>query len=218
MLHEYISQKLTQVEGYQEAEPFPHVVMDDFLPEDIAEQALIEIPSEKSPVWREYRHKNSLKKACSNWALFGKTIVSIHKALQHPNVVQELKGMTRITPLFADSGLYGGGMHRIDLGGYLNMHVDFNWHKKMNKKRAINLLLFLNKDWLEDEGGELYLGKNKEVKVLPEFNRCVIFSTSEESWHGHPEPALRKRLSLAAYYYTDGNVDQQHGTIYTDAR
>jgi len=39
--------------------------------------------------------------------------------------------------------------------------------------------------------------------IAPEFNRTVIFETSDHSWHGHPIPAARPRRSLAAYMFTD---------------
>ena len=43
-------------------------------------------------------------------------------------------------------------------------------------------------------------------KVLPVFNRCVVFTTSDDSWHGHPDPLAcpqgMTRKSIATYYYT----------------
>jgi len=41
--------------------------------------------------------------------------------------------------------------------------------------------------------------------LLPRFNRCVIFETSERSFHGVTRitcPADRVRKSFAGYYYT----------------
>ena len=43
-------------------------------------------------------------------------------------------------------------------------------------------------------------------KVLPIFNRCVVFSTDATSFHGHPDPVDHPRdvprRSIALYYYT----------------
>jgi hypothetical protein len=43
-------------------------------------------------------------------------------------------------------------------------------------------------------------------RVLPIFNRCVIFNTDKDSCHGHPEPLNTPdnvtRKSLALYYYS----------------
>jgi hypothetical protein len=48
--------------------------------------------------------------------------------------------------------------------------------------------------------------KQCEKKVLPIFNRCVIFNTDHDSNHGHPEPLTTPdgitRQSIALYYYT----------------
>jgi hypothetical protein len=54
------------------------------------------------------------------------------------------------------------------------------------------------------------------------FNRCVIFNTNPDSYHGHPEslnvPSDVSRKSIALYYYTaskkiyEDNV--AHSTMY----
>ena len=53
-------------------------------------------------------------------------------------------------------------------------------------------------------------------KFLPVFNRCVVFSTTEDSYHGHPHPLTcppdRTRKSLALYYYTNGRPEEERST------
>jgi hypothetical protein len=54
-------------------------------------------------------------------------------------------------------------------------------------------------------------------RVLPVFNRCVVFSTTSTSYHGHPLPLTcpksRTRKSLATYYYTNGHpAEEEHET------
>lgn len=64
--------------------------------------------------------------------------------------------------------------------------------------------------------------KHLEDKVYPIFNRCVIFTTSENSHHGHPDqltcPENITRKSLAWYYYTVENgeniANEPHSTLY----
>lgn len=102
------------------------------------------------------------------------------------------------------------------------MHADFNYHKKLNLERRINILIYLNKDWKAEYGGQLELWdndmKNCIVSTVPEFNRCVIFNTTSESMHGNPQPVNHPesmpRRSIALYYYTatwDG-TRRQHTT------
>jgi hypothetical protein len=57
-----------------------------------------------------------------------------------------------------------------------------------------------------------------EQKVLPVFNRCVIFNTDADSFHGHPEPMTcpedRYRRSIALYYYTVEDKPFRRATYY----
>ena len=50
--------------------------------------------------------------------------------------------------------------------------------------------------------------KNCIKRVTPIFNRMIIFSTTSQSYHGHPSPLNTpkkiSRKSIAMYYYTDG--------------
>ena len=61
-----------------------------------------------------------------------------------------------------------------------------------------------------------------EQKILPVFNRTVVFSTTDFSYHGHPTPLAcpegRSRKSVSFYYYTNGRPDEErsapHDTIF----
>lgn len=132
-----------------------------------------------------------------------------------PNVVGDSLG---IPDLFADPELFGAGLHCIPRGGFLNMHIDFNQHP-MGWHRRANCLIYLNEDWDESWGGDLYLGEDKGVKVAPIAGRAVMFECTEDSWHGHPEklqcPDGRQRRSLAIYFYTKNPPEAEpHSTVY----
>jgi hypothetical protein len=114
-------------------------------------------------------------------------------------------------------------------GGFLNVHVDFNWHQKMQLWRRLNVLIYLTKNWSSDWGGELELysknGKEKQVSVTPIFNRAVIFNTTSSSYHGQslplktPEGVYRNVLSL--FYYSSSRSDEieelAHYTKYAES-
>ncbi len=59
-----------------------------------------------------------------------------------------------------------------------------------NWQRRVNVLVYLNKDWKAEWGGALELWDKQmkacEESVVPVFNRCVIFNTDADSYHGHP--------------------------------
>jgi hypothetical protein len=72
--------------------------------------------------------------------------------------------------------------------------------------------------------GELELwdrpSKTKQVAIPPLFNRCVIFSTTDQSMHGHPvalaTPKGVDRMSIALYYYTNtwNATEEVHSTVF----
>jgi hypothetical protein len=59
-------------------------------------------------------------------------------------------------------------------------------------------------------------------RIAPLFNRCVIFSTTDFSYHGHPEvlrcPEGMTRKSLSFYYYSSGRPAEErsdaHSTLF----
>ena len=104
-----------------------------------------------------------------------------------------LEKLTGIPNLKADHSLEGGGLHQSKRGGFLNIHADFTIHPhKTNWQRRVNVLLYLNEDWKDEYGGFLELWsrdmKRMEQSISPIFNRCVIFNTDKDSFHGLPEP------------------------------
>ena len=115
------------------------------------------------------------------------------------------------TPLFADSGLNGGGWHIHKQGGKLNTHLDYSLHPKLKLERKLNLIVYLNPDWNAEWGGALgFWGNESSSKpgelvkeIPPKFNRAVIFDTTVNSWHGLPDPLRcpegQSRKSLAVY-------------------
>ena len=91
-------------------------------------------------------------------------------------------------------------MHVAMRGDFLKVHADHNWHYKLYTHRRVNALLYLSqKDWNEDWGGHLEMwSHDKETneprqcvkKILPKYNRAILFDTTHNSWHGLPEKIL----------------------------
>jgi len=197
---------------YGAGQPFPHIVLDDFLNPDALESALQEFPDLRSEEWIHYTHVNERKFGLTSRHHFGPSLGTLIDALNGPAFVQWLEQLTGIRGLRADESLEGGGLHQSAQGGFLNVHADFTVHPHhRNWRRRVNLLVYLNHDWQDSYGGHLELW-DREVrtcvrKVLPVFNRAVIFSTDPESFHGHPEPlacpAGMTRKSIALYYFTE---------------
>ncbi|MGH7009896.1 MAG: 2OG-Fe(II) oxygenase, partial [Caulobacteraceae bacterium] len=133
--------------------------------------------------------------------------------------LRTIENITGIEGLIPDPYFLGGGFHETTQGGHLSIHADFNHHKPMDLERRVNVLIYLNDDWDESYGGCLELWdrgmKSRVQSYVPTCNRCVIFSTTTDSYHGNPEPVNHPRLvsrkSIALYYYTSTWTEEKRG-------
>ncbi len=198
-------------EGFKSAHPFPHVVIDDFLPAQVAEDLLTDFEA-KQEGWKHYHHYNERKLALTDLEKMPPRTRELFEEMQSPPFVAFISKLSGIEGLISDSTLEGAGMHMIEPGGFLNMHTDFLTHTKQRSwRRHINLLVYLNKHWKEDWSGNLELWDAEMShcvqSVVPAFNRCVIFNTLPKSYHGHPHklacPPGETRKSILLYYYRD---------------
>jgi hypothetical protein len=212
---------------YRSAEPFPHIVLDGILPQPVLQQALDNFPTEPLKSDRVFdinyggHHKRQILPYDCN-----KEAQSLFAFLNSKAVLQFLEGLTGIEGLIPDPYFEGGGFHEISKGGLLGVHADFRINGTLHLERRINLLIYLNPDWDEEWGGALELWDRKMTtchsKVFPHLNRCVVFSTDADSFHGHPDPLNTpehvKRRSIALYYYTSSrNIYKEvpsHSTMY----
>lgn len=189
-------------EAYQNARPFPHAVIDNIWPDDLLRAVAAEFPGASDSRWITYPDPKELGKRCSRPEMLGQKTHEFINLLMSGETTTKLEELTGIAPL--TPALVGGGMHLSTTDARLDMHVDFNRHPANPAlERRVNLLVFLT-DRPEDEpGGILYLGQDRQVAADPRFNRTVIFSTGEDSYHGHPEPIRGdwERKSIAVYYY-----------------
>lgn len=197
--------------AFMGAHPFPHTVIDDFLPAEVADRVLDEF-TETMGGWTHYNHFNENKLAITELGRMGPVTQQVMAALQSERFIAAVGELSGIEGLIPDPHLDGAGLHRIDRGGFLNVHTDFLSHTvNRHWSRQINLLLYLNKDWREEWDGNLELWDPEmtrcERSILPAFNRCVIFHTRERSFHGHPHklacPEGDYRKSIALYYFRD---------------
>ena len=211
---------------YVSAQPFPHVVIDGLFPDEVLEAVLTEFPTADEIDWR--RFDNATEKKLGYWhesALLPRLQLFLYEMNSVP-VLRFLEALTGIQGLIPDPYFGGAGPHQILPGGFLKVHADFNWHSKMKLDRRLNLLVYLNRDWREEYGGHLELwdteARHCVERVLPVFNRTVVFSTTDVSFHGHPHPLAcppgMSRKSVSLYYYSNGRPDSErsapHDTIF----
>jgi len=214
---------------YSTAVPYPHIVIDDFLPATFAEEILANFPVETEKNLKEYAlnysgiQKNKRQVSPQDCNAFCRTAFGFFNAAPF---LQFLEGLTGISGLISDPYFNGGGFHEISSGGKLGIHADFRIHEQLHMVRRINVLIYLNKNWQEHYGGCLEIWDKSMFKrqrsIAPIFNRCIVFNTDATSYHGHPEPLTCPdgitRKSIALYYYTASKAvyDElpSHNTMY----
>jgi Rps23 Pro-64 3,4-dihydroxylase Tpa1-like proline 4-hydroxylase len=195
-------------ESYVLAQPFPSIVIDDFLDKDMLRQVIAEFPnSDGKSHFDRSQERLKYQYPPAEWG--GPMTHSLFSAFNSDAFIGFLEELTGIDGLIVDPSFVGGGLHETKRGGHLGVHADFNQHKRLNVVRQLNLLVYLNEDWDESYGGNLELWDRKmttrEVSVLPVLGRAVIFTTTLDSYHGQPDPVAcppeLSRRSMALYYY-----------------
>jgi Rps23 Pro-64 3,4-dihydroxylase Tpa1-like proline 4-hydroxylase len=197
---------------YLAAEPFPFVKIDDLLDPAFADEVSASYPTfEKAgEMGMTFKSVNERRKIqITDEKLFPEPAKRLSRALASSEFLSALGFISGVPNLLADAELAGGGLHLTGPGGRLDVHVDFNLLEERQLHRRLNLLLYLNPTWKTEWGGHVQLW-DRNVKECrhdfePKHNRCVIFETSDTSYHGVTpvaETAPHDRRSFAAYYYT----------------
>jgi Rps23 Pro-64 3,4-dihydroxylase Tpa1-like proline 4-hydroxylase len=215
--------------NYKNSLPFPHIVIDNFLEEKIAETAYNELsgfdkwyydPTDYSKLAQQNKFFMPSPNYKEDLELMKKDSVTAFQILQFLNsdiTLRFLEKLTGIKNLIPDPTFSGGGYHKIKAGGKLAIHADYNIHPHTKLHRRINLLVYLNPNWIEEWGGNLELwNKNLTEKthaIAPMFNRAVIFNITDDAYHGHPEPLScpdnQARYSMALYYFTEDRPEEE---------
>ena len=216
---------LINKEKYLNAEPFPFIIIENFFNNNFLDEILRQFPN-LSDIKKttKYQNKNEVKFGNNEYEKFPEKIKILFDFLNSNFFLNFLQNLTGIKEkLIADKELNGGGMHEIKKGGLLKIHSDFNKHPNLKLDRRLNVLIYLNKNWKEEYGGHLEFWDKEmkycKTKILPIFNRMVVFSTTDFSNHGHPDPLncpdLVSRKSIATYYYSDGRPPNEIDKMYS---
>jgi hypothetical protein len=197
---------------YQTAKPYPFFSIDNFLDPQFASAVVAEYPTyeQAKSLGREFSAINEkLKIQVTDSGKFPASVKRLSDALASPEFLSAMEQITGVPSLLADPSLQGGGMHLTGPSGRLDVHVDFNFVEAQKLHRRLNILVYLNPVWEDSWGGAIELW-DREVKhcvqsFQPVMNRCVLFETSDISYHGvsqNKSPDGEVRRSFAAYYYT----------------
>ncbi len=219
-----LAQAETWRERFLTAQPFRHVVIDDFLAPEFAQSLLAQFPSFERGNYIGDDGKPGGKSTLDRIRGLGSDFSALDDAIQSRPFLDLIGRITDVPGLLYDPFYLGGGTHENLNGAALDPHIDFNYHPSERWHRRLNLIVYLNHDWEREWGGSLelfkdpYVDRTPAVSVVPAFNRCVMFETTENSWHAFDPIRLpedqreRSRKSIALYFYShDRPVEQTAG-------
>ena len=196
--------------------PFPHISIDNFLSKKNYNYIKDSFPSPNNKIWKKPNNRNTQGKSVTvqgrhnlKELQYDQKARSVFFELNSGLFIRFLEKVTGINGLIPDPFFAESGFHQMEKDGFLNVHSDFSHHDSLGLERRVNLLFYLNEDWKKEYNGYLSLYDKKINKIssyAPKANRCIIFTTSNISYHGHPEPLMSPkgifRKSIAMYYYT----------------
>jgi Rps23 Pro-64 3,4-dihydroxylase Tpa1-like proline 4-hydroxylase len=216
-------------ESWISAKPFKHIILDDIFDAGLLERVCREIPRIDDEIWvhesddhiKQINHRSPVTLSESASEL----VTLLHSAA----FLYLLSEITGIWELLPDPYLQGASYHVVPRGGFFKVHADRSMAYSTGLHRRLALMLYLNKCWKPEYGGQFELwnetGTQREKSVEPIFNRCLIFEVTETSYHGLPVPVAcppgQTRNSFAVYYHTVAKVEngkiKDHTSVYAPA-
>lgn len=220
--------------AFQDGRPFRHVVIDNFLTDEFCEAVCKQFPKFHETHAINENERVGGKATREKVRTLGTAFRQMDDLVRDPDFLGLVQDITGIEDLQYDPFYFGGGTHENREGQDLDPHIDFNFHPVTSQHRRLNLIIYLNDGWQKEWGGCLQLhrdpylepSEDEIVTVEALLNRCVIFETSEHSWHGFERIVLPddkkhlSRKSFAVYYYTNtrpaAETGDEHSTIYVE--
>lgn len=218
----YNSLKSINVTEYQNKKPYPYCAVDNALDNDLAlkcQEEILSIPVDKwdrynNPFEQKYtlRNKNDLPYYCQK----------VFDILTSEETVKLLSNIVG-EQLYNDLSKNWWGIHTFNNGDYLKIHSDAGNHPQTKQKKHLTLGLYLSKNWKESNGGHLEVWDGSSVlnddaklyhcseRILPIFNRMIMFTNTTNAWHGSPNPVTitgdEKRIFLTVSYVSHKHTD-----------
>jgi hypothetical protein len=211
--------------GYKSAQPFPHAAFQGLFDNDYLRQMEAEFPGPREMAGSFSGEIEGGKYTESDFAKLGPRTQAFVAAANSGTFCSMLTTLTGIPGLISDPYLAGGGLHQTARGGRLKVHSDFNVHPSLNLTRRLNMIVYLNDDWDPEWGGALELWDQQmteaKVRIAPSLGNAAIFTCSDISFHGLPDPLLcpenRYRRSVAFYYFTaDAETPEPRSTLWRE--
>jgi Rps23 Pro-64 3,4-dihydroxylase Tpa1-like proline 4-hydroxylase len=181
-----------------------HVVVDDLLPNDIAQRIHAAFPAPQSMrLMDSFRERKYTSKSFEK---FDPLMADITFAIQDPRVVAVVERITGIKEQVPDAHLYAGGLSAMTRGHFLGPHIDNSHDGERRLYRTLNLLYYVTPGWALESGGNLELWDRKvkqRTTIVSRFNRLALMETNPWSWHSVSEVRVDgARCCVSNYYFS----------------
>ena len=192
-----------------------YLVIDNFLDNDMALICQTEILNSEPNNWDKYNNCFEQKKTYRDKNNFPENVNDLFKTFTSEEFINNLNKLTGLNLINENDKIFWG-VHLFNDADKLDIHVDAGRHLKTGLVKAVTLGIYLSYNWNEENGGyiEFWEGDKSSIdnpkiyrckeKILPVFNRCIIFENNDTSWHGAPEPCIcknnEKRIFLTLSY------------------
>ena len=159
--------------------------LDDLLPESLVETIHQCFPKPENSVLK--KSLKEYKYVTYQMNLYHPLLEEVIYAFQEPNVVKLIQEICELEGIFPDKNLYAGGLSLMKKNNFLSPHLDNSHDKDRDQWRVLNLLFYVTPNWVDSNGGNLELWpqglKSSPISITSKFNRLVVMSTHQHSWH-----------------------------------
>ena len=205
---DYIEQNKESLKAqYYSSKPFPFLAIKDICDTEKLKELYEQIPALENKS-RDYMFAgNKFEK--SRYFELGDLFKELYEDLRSDKMNRFLSYLSG-GKTFVDPDNHGGGLHQGKKASFLDMHLDYNYHPlNENWWREMNLLLYLNKDWKPEYGGQLKirdLRTDETAELEVAFNTLIIQQCGDYTLHGYDPtnfPEGNYRTSIATYAFTE---------------
>ncbi len=205
---DYLNNASELRQQFDTAKPCRYLALADFLNPDLADRLHANFPSIDTLNVKR-KSLNEDKSEDYHFERWDPAFSTLRNVVKSQAFCDWMVAVTGIEDLRTTTDSLGSGVHQGKNGSYVDVHVDVNMNPKAGLWRRINLLIYLNKNWQPEYGGDLELWDKEmtscEAKVPCSHNMAVIFYTDDNSPHGYSKinvPEGETRKSFYTYFYT----------------
>lgn len=207
---EHITKRLSIVNNHWETDPFPHIIIDNFLPKNLFDKISLTITKNNNNFKDVHQIYNTNleygKKTFGDASLneYLKIPIEIMGGIYVKNFIEKIIGDIQLISL-SDFKNYGGysPFHIMKKGGFLGSHLDHS-RSKNNDLHVANSIFYASPKWKKNSGGETILFNKNGLKVKklisPIPNRLIIFLHTAESFHGVNTISKKSEFNRYSYY------------------